>query len=206
MATEALLRSSLVRRALASSPLPMHEPGERSHVRQTTVARAYHETLHKRERHEIEAAYLEELARGPAYKRIRRGSIYGHVKHRQITVGQFTKWLAAILGAPRKPRGLKAPAGAPPPITANAILVADYIGWLSTKPHPVILSAKQIRNAKNMRLRTVERAVATLAAWGFIKIVHRRDKHHTGFQMSEHQVENQYLIILTRTPPNPAVS
>jgi len=206
VATEALLRSRLVQNALAAIAPQILTPPEISHVRQTTIARAYHERVDVKDAEEIWQAYANELKRGPSYKRIHRNSIYGLPDGRIITRQEYVAWLVAIQGAPRRPRAVKASAGAPPSITQATMRVAEFLGALFLREPVVVIDYYKLARKRRIGRRTAFRAIEALVQHGFLKLRRRRQKLPGRFQLEDRQARNAYTINLTRSTPKTAVS
>lgn len=200
MATAALLKSALVQRALVEFADANSLPGEVAAVRQTTNARAYHEQLGKLDQADVYRQYLEELRKGPGYKRIRRGSIYGILESRKPTLREARSWFRLVDGTPRRPHGVKASAGAPPSITQATIRVADKLSWIAIAHGTIVVSAAKLARKTPFTARTVERAIAALVAHGYLTRQNRRKKHPGRFQIEERQAANCYVLRLPTDP------
>lgn len=206
MATQELLRTALFQRALVDAPLAPRDPGEASHLRQAVIARSYAEQIGKQTPDEIQRAYLEELARPPDYRSIRRGSVRYPRQTDPISMQDYKAWLRDIVARRGSAAGLNASAIALPPITESCIRVADRIGFLATKRGTVVIRHRKLAGSARVKLRTVERVTATLAAWGYIEVEHTWDVRTVRDRLRRVQTANAYRVILTRingctTPP-----
>lgn len=199
--TAALLRSGLVRRALAEAASTDLDQATRSHVRQTTIARAYHDQRPGGPPPGLEEAYQDELKRGPDFKRIHRGSIYGLPPPHRITEQQRQEWLSTVRDARRNARTVKRSVRALPPITANGLRLAAYLAKLATQQDHTLYSLHDLARDLDIPLKTLKRAIAALRDRRLI-IVHRRQRRvWNGFQMHRLQARNDYEIAVTRNTP-----
>lgn len=201
IATAALLRSGLVRRALAEAASTVLDQATRSHVRQTTIARAYHDQRPGGPPPGLEEAYQDELKRGPDFKRIHRGSIYGLPPPHRITEQQRQEWLSTVRDARRNARAVKRSARALPPITANGLRVAAYLAKLATEQDHTLYSLDDLARDLDIARRTVRYAIDALERRRLI-IVHRRQRRAwNGYQLHRLQARNDYEIAATRNTP-----
>lgn len=201
VATAALLRSGLVRRALAEAASANTDAGTKSHIRQTTIARAYHEALGKLDHETLQQLEQHELLRGPDFKRIHRGSIYGLPPPHRITEQQRQEWLSTVRDARRNARTVKRSVRALPPITANGLRVAAYLAKLATEQDHTLYSLDDLARDLDIDRATVTRAIAALRDRRLI-IVHRRQRRTwNGYQLHRLQARNDYEIHVTRNTP-----